>query len=161
MLEKFDGWGVAGVGRRRLISRRPTCRQYITTTLHTWWALRTIQLFSQFFRNYHLQWKKILGPFVNSVSIEEKKGWHAMRMTPPCMYILLIINPSTGMDQEIHPFGQGRIDRVKTNPSLLRMREFRIWEAIEGKEANSRGLGLRLSEGKKTLYSVFGDFLSC
>ena len=28
--------------------------------------------------------------------------------------ILLIINPSTGMDQEIHPSGQGRIDSVKS-----------------------------------------------
>ena len=28
-----------------------------------------------------------------------------------------------GMDQEIHPCGQGRIDSVKINPSLLRMRE--------------------------------------
>ena len=37
--------------------------------------------------------------------------------------ILLIINPSTGMDQEIHPSRQGRIDSVKINPSLLRMRE--------------------------------------
>ena len=37
--------------------------------------------------------------------------------------ILLIINSSTGMDQEIHPSGQGRIDSVKINPSLLRMRE--------------------------------------
>ena len=38
--------------------------------------------------------------------------------------ILLIINPSTGMDQEIHPCGQGWIDSVKINPSLLRMREW-------------------------------------
>ena len=38
--------------------------------------------------------------------------------------ILLIINSSTGMDQEIHPSGQGRIDSVKINPSLLRMREY-------------------------------------
>ena len=37
--------------------------------------------------------------------------------------ILLIINSSTGMDQETHPCGQGRIDSVKINPSLLRMRE--------------------------------------
>ena len=37
--------------------------------------------------------------------------------------ILLIINPSTGMDQGIHTCGQGRIDSVKINPSLLRMRE--------------------------------------
>jgi len=39
--------------------------------------------------------------------------------------ILLIINPSSssGMDQEIHPCGQGRIDSLKINPSLLRMRE--------------------------------------
>ena len=37
--------------------------------------------------------------------------------------ILLIINPSTGMDQEIYPCGQGRIDSVKINASLLRMRE--------------------------------------
>ena len=37
--------------------------------------------------------------------------------------ILLIINPSTGMDQEIHPCGQGRVNCVKINPSLLRMRE--------------------------------------
>ena len=36
---------------------------------------------------------------------------------------LLIINPSSGMDQEIHYSGQGRIDSVKINPSLLRMRE--------------------------------------
>ena len=37
--------------------------------------------------------------------------------------ILLLINSSTGMDQEIHPSGQGRIDSVKINPSLLRTRE--------------------------------------
>ena len=37
--------------------------------------------------------------------------------------ILLIINSSTGMDQVIHPCGQGRIDSVKINPSLLRLRE--------------------------------------
>ena len=30
----------------------------------------------------------------------------------------------SGMDQEIHPFGQGRIDSVKINPSLLMMREW-------------------------------------
>ena len=35
------------------------------------------------------------------------------------MDILLIINPSTEVDQEIHPCGQGRIDSVKTNPSLI------------------------------------------
>ena len=34
------------------------------------------------------------------------------------------INSSTGMDQEIHPCGQGRIDSDKINPSLLRMREW-------------------------------------
>ena len=38
--------------------------------------------------------------------------------------ILLIINSSTEMDQEIHPCGQGRIDSVKINPSLLGMREW-------------------------------------
>ena len=32
--------------------------------------------------------------------------------------ILLIINSSTGMDQKIHPSGQGRIDSVQINPSL-------------------------------------------
>ena len=31
------------------------------------------------------------------------------------------------MDQEIHPCGQGRIDSVKINPSLLRMRECLIY----------------------------------
>ena len=36
--------------------------------------------------------------------------------------ILLIINSSTGMDQEIHPCGQGRIDSVKIHPSRLMMR---------------------------------------
>ena len=40
-----------------------------------------------------------------------------------------IINPSTGMDQEIHPCGQGRMDSVKINPSLLRMREWAILTA--------------------------------
>ena len=45
--------------------------------------------------------------------------------------ILLIINPSTGMDQEIHPSGQGRIDSVKINPSLLRMREWQIQVNLE------------------------------
>ena len=44
--------------------------------------------------------------------------------------ILLIINPSTGMDQEIHPCGQGRIDSVKINPSLLRMRECMIFALV-------------------------------
>ena len=39
------------------------------------------------------------------------------------MDILLVINPCTGMAQEIHPSGQGRIDSVKVNPPLLRMRE--------------------------------------
>ena len=47
------GWG--GVGRS-VIARRPR-RQYITTTLHTWWALRTIQLFSLLPPKYHLWWK--------------------------------------------------------------------------------------------------------
>ena len=37
--------------------------------------------------------------------------------------ILLIINPSAGMDQEIHPCVQGRIDSVEINPPLLKMRE--------------------------------------
>ena len=37
--------------------------------------------------------------------------------------IILIINPSTGMDQEIPPSRQGRIDSVKINASPLRMRE--------------------------------------
>ena len=36
------------------------------------------------------------------------------------------INSSTGMDQEIHPCGQGRVDSVKINPSLLRMREWHM-----------------------------------
>ena len=40
--------------------------------------------------------------------------------------ILLIINPSTGMDQEIHPCGQGRIDSVKINPSLLSAEDERM-----------------------------------
>ena len=46
--------------------------------------------------------------------------------------ILLIINPSTGMDEEINPSGQGLIDSVKINPSLLRMREWLIqkWPQI-------------------------------
>ena len=47
------GWG--GVGRS-VIARRPR-RQYITTTLHTWWALRTIQLFSLLPPKYHFWWK--------------------------------------------------------------------------------------------------------
>ena len=41
--------------------------------------------------------------------------------------ILLIINPSTGMDQEIHPCVQGRIDSVKINPSLPRIREWALF----------------------------------
>ena len=49
--------------------------------------------------------------------------------------ILLIINPSTGLDQEIHPCGQGRIDSVKTNPSLLRMRECEMSSLVEVKQA--------------------------
>ena len=36
--------------------------------------------------------------------------------------ILLIINPSTVMDQEIYPCGQGRIDSVKINPEDERMK---------------------------------------
>ena len=40
--------------------------------------------------------------------------------------ILLIIYLSVGMDQKIHPCEQGRIDSLKINPSLLRMREFRM-----------------------------------
>ena len=47
--------------------------------------------------------------------------------------ILLIINPSAGMDQEIHSCGQGRIDSVKINPSPLRMRECMIQEEINSK----------------------------
>ena len=35
-----------------------------------------------------------------------------------------LINSSTGMDQEIHSSGQGRIDSVKINPSLLSMKEW-------------------------------------
>ena len=37
--------------------------------------------------------------------------------------VLLIINPPTEMDQEIHPCGQERIDSVEINPSPQRMRE--------------------------------------
>ena len=37
--------------------------------------------------------------------------------------ILLIIKTTSGMDQEIHPSGQGRIDSVKINPFLLMMGE--------------------------------------
>ena len=33
--------------------------------------------------------------------------------------IFLIINPSKRMEREFHPCGQGRIDSVKINPSLL------------------------------------------
>ena len=33
-----------------------------------------------------------------------------------------------GVDQKILPFGQGRIDSVKINPSLLMMRELNIIE---------------------------------
>ena len=40
--------------------------------------------------------------------------------------ILLIINPFIAIDQEIHPYGQGRIDSVKINPFLLMMRECEI-----------------------------------
>jgi len=40
--------------------------------------------------------------------------------------ILHIINSSTGMDQEIHPCGKGRIDSVKIIPSLLKMREWPV-----------------------------------
>ena len=47
--------------------------------------------------------------------------------------ILLIINSSTGMDQEIHPCGQGRIDSLKINPSLLRMRECLIHPQLKKK----------------------------
>ena len=53
-------------------------------------------------------------------------GWMDFLIPPEFWWskdILLIINSSTGMDQEIHPCGQGRIDSVKINPSLLRMRE--------------------------------------
>ena len=45
--------------------------------------------------------------------------------------ILLIINPSTGMDQEIHPSRQGRIDSVKINASPLRMREWLILASLK------------------------------
>ena len=31
--------------------------------------------------------------------------------------------PSTGMEQEIHPSGQGKCESIKIKPSLLRMRE--------------------------------------
>ena len=42
---------------------------------------------------------------------------------------------SLGMDQEIHPCGQGRIDSVKINPSLLRMREWLILDnVVEGQQ---------------------------
>ena len=34
--------------------------------------------------------------------------------------ILLIINPSRGMEQEMNPGGKGGVDSVKINPSLLR-----------------------------------------
>ena len=51
--------------------------------------------------------------------------------------ILLLINSSTGMDQKIHTCGQGRIDSVKINPSLLRMRE---WEMHSLHSQNPSGL---------------------
>ena len=44
------------------------------------------------------------------------------------MDLLLIINPFTGMNQEFHPCGQIRIDSLKTNPFLLRMREWLLSE---------------------------------
>ena len=56
--------------------------------------------------------------------------------TPPEFWwstdILLIINSSLGMDQEIHPSGQGRSDSVKINPSLLRMREC-LFQGLDGR----------------------------
>ena len=50
-----------------------------------------------------------------------RRGWISQYL--PSTDILLIINPSIEMGQEIHTYGQGRIDSVKINPSLLRMRE--------------------------------------
>ena len=38
---------------------------------------------------------------------------------------------SLGMDQEIHPSRQGRIDSVKINPSLPMMREWLTWEKFK------------------------------
>ena len=35
-----------------------------------------------------------------------------------------------GVDQEILPCGQGRIDSIKINPSLLMMREWDVWLVI-------------------------------
>ena len=52
--------------------------------------------------------------------------------------ILLIINPSTWMDQEIHACGQGRIASVKINPFLPMMRDYTIlkilsvWHLLRG-----------------------------
>ena len=50
-----------------------------------------------------------------------RRGWSSQYL--PSIDILLIISPSREMGQEIRPYGQGRIDSVKINPSLLRMRE--------------------------------------
>ena len=55
--------------------------------------------------------------------------------------ILLIINPSTGMDQEIHPSGQGRIDIVKFNHFMLRMREWPILHPPRPKPLNYEQVG--------------------
>ena len=64
-------------------------------------------------------------------------SWQCRYTLPPNFWwstdILLIINLSTGMDQEIHPCGQGRIDRFisEINPSLLRMRECGMLERVK------------------------------
>ena len=63
--------------------------------------------------------------------------------------ILLIINSSTGMDQEIHPCGQGRIDSVKINPSLLRMRECCFQDMELDAEGNKLIQKMRLGETQK------------
>ena len=80
--------------------------------------------------------------FPNCICAPPKRGryWEISRAEgmdfpiPPEFWwstdILLIINSSTGMDQEIHPCGQGRIDSVKLNSSLLRMRECFLWKFV-------------------------------
>ena len=68
-----------------------------------------------------------------------------------------------GVDQKILPCGQGRIDRVKINPSLLMMRECNIIQfssSISVKSLPGHLLFLNTEAKNPGQDAILGDFVS-